>query len=495
MFPQLNQYIGVKKFTFGISCVLATLILVQSCQKIDTTTLGIGLIPAGDNVPTYDTLLDVVTDSNYLYLDSSRITSTENHALGYLEDPEFGNTSAAVYFGITPVTTGSNPFPGKDLVGDRVDSVILSLSYQGLYGDSLSVETIRVSEIAATADFKDSLTGYPITAPYFPLVSQPLGTATVDFTTLNDAKQFKQGKDSALTTQENVLRIKLDRSLGLRLAGYDTSTAYASDSLFATKFRGIALTIDSFGSARKKALAYFNLSDTAKTKLTVYYRTDNGSVKDTGYVNFIYNTSTSAKSANLVRRTITGSNYQRNMLSTAANKDKLYIQSGPGSFATLSVPALSAMTNRLIYKAELVMKILPSAENSFLTPPILFLDQRDSVNSRYTTVQNDFLIDNSGNYNYTSFGGLVKGDTAYIFNVSRYLQSVITRKQTAYKFRVYAPFQTLPYYATPDVYPATYSLPVYPFLINSRIAQGRVVLGGGSHPTQKMKLRLVYSRI
>lgn len=495
MVPQLNQYIGVKKFTFGIICVLSALIFVQSCQKIDTTTLGIGLIPAGDNVPTYDTLLDVVTDSNYLYLDSSRITKTENHALGYLEDPEFGNTSAAVYFGITPLTTGSNPFPNKDLIGDKVDSVILSLSYQGLYGDSLSVETIRVSEIAGTADFKDSITGYPITAPYFPLVSQPLGSATVDFRTLNDAKQFKQGKDTAITTQENVLRIKLDRTLGLRLAGYDTSTAYASDSLFATRFRGIALTIDSFGSVRKKALAYFNLSDTAKTKLTVYYRTDNSGVLDTSYVNFIYNVNTSSKNANLVRRTISGSNYQRNMLSTAANKDKVYIQSGPGSYATLSVPGLSTMANRLIYKAELIMKILPSTENNFLTPPILFLDQRDSANSRYVTVQNDFLIDNSGNYNYTSFGGLVKGDTAYIFNLTRYFQSVITRKQTPYKFRVYAPFQTQPYYTTSDVYPATYSLPLYPFLINSLIAYGRVVVGGGSHPTQKMKVRLVYSRI
>ncbi|MBE7170752.1 MAG: DUF4270 family protein [Williamsia sp.] len=485
----------MKKFYFGVAFLLAALILVQSCQKIDTTHIGIGLIPAGDNVPVYDTLLDVVTDTNFLYLDSSRITSTEDHALGYLEDPEFGNTSAAVYFGLSPLTTGSNPFPNKDSIGDRIDSVVLSLSYTGMYGDSFSVENIRVSEIASTADFKDSLTGYPVSAPYFPLVSQPLGTATVDFTKLNDAKQFKQGKDTALTTQENVLRIKLDRSLGLRLAAYDTTSAYSSDSLFATKFKGIALTIDSVASSRKKALAYFNLSDTAKTKLTVYYRTSSGGVLDTGYVNFIYNTSTSARNANLLRRTITGTNYQRNLASTTPNKDRLYIQSGPGSYATISVPGLSTMTNRLIYKAELIMKILPSQENAFLTPPILFLDQSDPVNSRYITVQNDFLIDNSGNYNYTTFGGLVKGDTGYIFNLTRYFQSVISRKQTVYKFRVSAPFQTQPYYASSDVYPPTYSLPTYPFLINSLIARGRVVLGGGSHSTQKMRVRLVYSRI
>ena len=485
----------MKKLYFGVASLLAALILVQSCQKIDTTTLGVGVIPSGDNINTLDTLLEVVTDTNFLYQDSSRITSTENHALGYLEDPEFGNTSAAIYFGITPVTSGSNAFPNKDSIGNRIDSVVLSLSYAGLYGDSFSVENIRVSEIASNAEFKDSVAGYPITAPYFPLVSQPLGTATVNFTVLNDAKQFKQGKDTALTTQENVLRIRLDRSLGLRLAGYDTTTAYSSDSLFATKFKGIALTIDSAGSSRKKALAYFNLSDTAKTKLTVYYRTVSGGVLDTGYVNFIYKTNSSAKNANPIRRTIAGSNYQRNMLGTAVNKDKLYIQSGPGSYATISVPALSTMSNRLVYKAELIMKILPSAENNFLTPPILFLDQTDPANSRYITVQNDFLIDNSGNYNYTTFGGLVRGDTGYVFNLTRYFQTVVTRRQTAHKFRVYAPFQTQPYYANSDVYPATYSLPTYPFLINSLIARGRVVLGGGSHPTQKMYVRLIYSRI
>ena len=475
--------------------MLTTLIFVQSCQKIDTTKLGIGLIPAVDNVNTLDTLLQVVTDSNFLYLDSSRLTKTEDHALGYMEDPEFGNTSAAIYFGISPLTFGTNPFPPKDSINGRIDSVVLSLSYRGLYGDSLSNENIRVSEIASSADFKDSLVGYPITAPYFPVVSQPLGTATIDFTTLNDPKQFKQPKDTAVTTQENVLRIKLDRSLGLRLAGYDTTTAYANDSLFRTKFKGLALTIDSIGSTRKKALAYFNLSDSSKTKLTVYYRTTTNGATDTGYVNFYYNTSTSSRSANLVRRSIAGSNYLKNMQSTSPNKDKLYLQSGPGSYATLSVPALSTLTNRLIYKAELIMKILPSTDKNLFLPPILFLDQSDPANSRYITVHNDFQIDNSGNYNYTTFGGLAKGDTAFIFNITRYLQSVITRKLTPFKFRVYAPFQTQPYYANSEVFPATYSLPLYPFLINSFIARGRVVLGGGSHATQKMQVRLVYSRI
>lgn len=487
---------GVKKFYTGVISIFTILILIQSCQKLDTTKLGVPLIPAVDNVNTFDTLLDVVTDTNLLYLDSTRITKYDDHALGYMEDPEFGNTSAALYFGVLPLTAGANVFPNKDSIGDRIDSVVLSLSYTGTYGDSMSVQNFRVSEISNTANFPDSLTGYPLTSPYFPTVAQPLGTATVNFTTLNDAKQFRQGKDTALTTQENVLRIRLDRSLGIRLAGYDTTSAYSSDSLFATKFKGIAVTVDSAGSARKKALAYFSLSDTSKTKLTVYYRFINNGKLDTAYASFNFDPTLTSRSANIVRRNIAGTNYQRNLTSTAANKDRVYIQSGPGSIATVSIPALSTLSNRLVYKAELIMKVLPTAENSFLKAPILFLDHSDPANSRYITVQNDFLVDAStGNYNYTNFGGILKGDTAYIFNIARFVQGVVSRKQPAYKMRIYAPYQTQPLYTTSDVYPASYQLLTYAFLINSHIAGGRVVLGGGSHPTQKMKVHIVYSRI
>ena len=39
----------------------------------------------------------------------------------------------------------------------------------------------------------------------------------------------------------NVMRIRLDNSFGVRLKNYDTSNAYKSDSLFKTKFRGLAI--------------------------------------------------------------------------------------------------------------------------------------------------------------------------------------------------------------------------------------------------------------
>ena len=44
-----------------------------------------------------------------------------------------------------------------------------------------------------------------------------LGEKTVNFTTLNDPQTIKKGKDTALVTEANILRIKLDNSLGQRL--------------------------------------------------------------------------------------------------------------------------------------------------------------------------------------------------------------------------------------------------------------------------------------
>ena len=137
----------MKNFFISIFSLVGFLFLEQSCQKIDTTDLGIGLIPAVDNVNTFDTILTVVTQNNS-FIDTTSISRTENHALGILEDPEFGTTNARIYFDILPQTSGTYPFGNRDSA-KIVDSVVLSLNYISLYGDSNSVEKIQVFARAA----------------------------------------------------------------------------------------------------------------------------------------------------------------------------------------------------------------------------------------------------------------------------------------------------------------------------------------------------------
>lgn len=472
----------MKNFFIAVFCITIILTFEQSCQKIDTTTLGLGLIPAVDNINTFDTILEVSTN-NFFLPDSTAISRNNNHALGILDDPEFGKTTADIYFDLLPANSGSYPFIKKDSI-KGIDSVILSLDYKGLYGDSNSIEKIHVYEIANSASLLDTL--YQINHPDFDIVPTQLGESTVKFTSLNDPQVIKKGADTTLVTETNILRIRLDKSLGQRLAAYDTTNAYKSDSAFILSFKGVALRVDA-ASTRNKALAYFNLSDNARTRLTVYYRVGNVTKTDTTFTEFVYKNLV-AKGANLVKRNITSTSYAANIANTTANKEKLYLQSSPGSFATLYIPGLKTLTNRVIQRAELIIEKLPSAEDELFDPPVLFLDRIDSANNLFLSVPIDFSTDYQGNYNSGDFGGVIKNNQ-YTFNLSRYIQSIITRKDKVYSFRLYAPYSAWPIYS-----PAV-SRNGYPLQVNANVAAGRVVVGGGGNATKKLRLRIIYTKI
>src|SRR5690348_14520760 len=98
LFPKPNAISFVKRLS-PVFLSIFTLVIVafSACTRIDTTTLGSGLIPAVDNVNTFDTVLEVQTD-NFAFIDSTRIFATEDVALGYINDPEFGQTKADFYF-------------------------------------------------------------------------------------------------------------------------------------------------------------------------------------------------------------------------------------------------------------------------------------------------------------------------------------------------------------------------------------------------------------
>ena len=76
---------------------VSSLLLYSSCGKIDTTTLGTNIIPVVDNIRTFQTILNVESD-NVLMNDTTRMFS-QDYGVGIIaNDPEFGKTTAAMYF-------------------------------------------------------------------------------------------------------------------------------------------------------------------------------------------------------------------------------------------------------------------------------------------------------------------------------------------------------------------------------------------------------------
>lgn len=504
----------------GLNVVAAfCLFLIQySCTKIDSTTLGEDLIPAVDNVHTFDTTLTIDATQG-LFNDTTRIVYSDYHVLGNInDDPLFGKTSTGIYLELKP---GYFPYrfgvstdtidPGND-PRTGFDSAVLCLSVKSFYGDSTKAQRISVHQMDnGTTNFKND-SAYYISYTPNTFVGPSIGDLTVVPADLKNKLYLNtSGKDS-VTYQ---LRIKLS-DFFLRntlLSNLDTSiangTLYRSDSIFKTIIKGFAvLSEDMPGS---NGLFYTDLTDAA-TRLEVHYRKRTANKIDTTFSSFIFSysslgsTSVSAHANNITRDSAgTSPEYPNNQQAGA-----LYIQSTPGTFASLKIPALSTFGNRIIHRAEITVEQIPGnpvSDAIFTVPPFLYLDLKDTAGSstQYKPVYYDLntsvfynpddassVFPTSSGINFGYFGGYKRlkqdgfGNTIayYNFNVSRYVQNVVTRNWHNYEMRLYAPF-LLNYFTRSIEFPAS----------KLQLANGRVKIGDGTNSNYRLRMRIVYSKI
>lgn len=486
--------------------VFSTILLFFSCKKINSATeLGGDLIPPVDNITTFDTTLDVIVtnDSFTLATDSTRyganlFNSSYTQYLGYISDDKFfGKTNAKLYLQLKPDLFNKYPFANKpDSLS--IDSVVLVLNYAETYGDTMAQQTVNVFEIAQGSNF-DADSVYKIRENNIANAGL-LGSRNFKPFELNDSVKAFQD------TTANQLRIRLDNSFGQRLLDYDTTitngneNAYSSDSAFNSKFLGFALE-----SVSGNAVVGFNLHGD-NTKLAVYYHYKRGVLADEDTVSYFTFTSQCA-SANHVTRDYAGSPFAASVGGTGSD-DVVYIQNTPGSYATIKIPALAGLNNRVVHRAELIVEQMYDISDSMFGPPnYLYLDAFDAAESKYRTVPYDVIYNpTDGSINLNAYGGLpyITTDPAgnairnWRFNLSRYVQHVVNGTEPVFDFRLYSPLYTFNYYrASPQA-----TLTNVTVLVNSNIAKGRVrVHGNKAAPgipdtnPQKMRLRIVYSKI
>jgi len=477
-----------KSLVLAAAALSLSIFLILSCKKVnEATDLGGGLIPSVDNVNTFELSLPTETDNLSLLNDTTRVLYQDQSALGYLADPEFGNTEANIYFSISSKTYTTHPFINKDQL--VIDSVVLSLGYKGAYGDTNSTQTVSVYEIDPSVKLSDSLSRYA--GNNLPVTGSPLGTKSFSVTTLKDTITLIKKKDT--TKVANVLRIRLNNSLGSKLAAFDTingvNGGYYNDSIFQTLFKGLAVKTGTSGNV----LSYYDIFDDTKTNLTVYFRATKNSIIDTNTASFyhapVYSSATGAAFglANPVIRT-PANNWLTYLNNATTTDDKLYIQSSPGSYGTIKIPGLDNMTNRVIHLAELIVYRVPSAlDNILILPPALYLDRLNATKDTAFIFEGQSVNPNNSLASY--IGGIIKDDNSYRFNITRHVQAIVTRKQPNTLLRLYAPLRA--------------ALSVQGFTTKAfgvaldKIANGRVVVAGGNYsdPNLRLKLRVVYSNL
>ena len=129
----------------------------SGCSKLETTDIGSDLLPAVDNIHTFDTLLTINASQGIFNLDSTLVSSTDDQILGKVTDPLFGITQANVFVQLKPTFFPFYYGNAKDTInsslapGTGFDSVVLCLSYKGFWGDSSVPLNLDVWDVPVNA--------------------------------------------------------------------------------------------------------------------------------------------------------------------------------------------------------------------------------------------------------------------------------------------------------------------------------------------------------
>ena len=482
-----------------ISVILFISVLFFACTRIGTTEMGLGLLPSADAFNTKDTILIVETET-VDRPDSLRVYGSDDHVLGTItNDPIFGSTTASVYFNLKPSYFPYAVRGSKDSL--TVDSVVLILSYKGFYGDSTKPVTINVRRLSASTPLQPD-TSYASNYPEvynFQTDASMANPYTLDFTHVRDSVK---NRFEAATNQ---IRIPLNKTFAdLFLKVYDSNTAYKTDTALRQYFPGFALTTNA--ASNNNVLVVLNLLDT-NTKLGLYYTTNSTStatpgVRDT-VVDYFKFSMYHNGDANFIKRNRTGSESANHF--GKANDSLIYVQTSPGTLVKIKVPGLKNFANKVIHRAELIAEQVPSTnanslESKWYAPSYLFLGAYDSATKLIRNVPNDY----QGTANATQFarfgGRLVYKSiqgydnvATYNFDLSRYMQGVVSRKDSVFDLRLISPVNDSIKYVPPYPYNLASGIDYISRAVANQPAIGRVRLGGGSHSKFRMRLHVYYS--
>lgn len=460
---------------------LAGIILFSSCTKIDTTSIGAGLIPAVDNIHTFDTTLRVVANNFDAYPDCEFISSNDLQALGIINnDPLFGNSKADMFLELKPVVYPLQ-FPEHAPDSLFIDSVVLVLSYNHSFGDTSIMQNVKVfplkSELVADSIYS-TCTLFNYNRNWL------LGQKTYVPAALNDSVHAYK-EDAA-----NQLRIPLNDSLIWNFIR--DSALLTNDSIFNKNFEGFALIADSITGGN--ALNYFYLKGRS-TRLSVYMRGIKDGKQDTTILDLAF--TDLSGSANTIFRDRGGALISQYLDTTKVNDSLLFVQTVPGTYVKLDIPALDGFPNAVVNRAELVFDEVYDPTNVFNVPHVVMIEIWDTAAKRFIPIPCDFSM-SEVQAGLRNFGGRSQevedagGNQIhrYVFNISRYVQSIITKNERNATIRLRAPF----YYKNDKPYQDRCGQVIQEFVFPANpIADGRVLFHGSGTGSNSLRLNIIYS--
>jgi len=242
--------------SFWISLLI--IFIVASCKK-DPYELGLDLVPPTDTL--YVDLIDTITVQAYSVIeDSIRTDEMNSFVLGSIMDPIFGKTTASFYtqflLSSEEVDFGVNP---------QLDSLVLMLYYSDGYGDTNTLQQIRVFEMSEDLIFDSS---------YYS--NQSVGTYGLE---LGNITYMPRPHDSVTIEGIKVaphLRINLSNKtnyLGNKIL-FAPDEVMAKTAEFLKFFKG--LYVEAVPTTSRGALVNFASSDGLSAMILYFHNEDKG---------------------------------------------------------------------------------------------------------------------------------------------------------------------------------------------------------------------------
>lgn len=434
---------------------LALFFAITSCKE--QGDFGIDILPKNDLITIKNV---VITDeiSSYTFSDDSVSTDeTAKSLFGSFVDPVFGSTTIdfASQFRL-------QFFPGYG-ESPQADSVKLYLYYRIIYGDTLTAQKFRVYELESPLNIDED---------YYQ--DTDLKSLASDFLLGEIEYTPKVTLDTVyLDTAYQLISIPLDISLAEKLISAD-STDMINNDVFLEYFRGLYIESEKLTEEGGAILTLDAASSDAfqGSALVLYYNNEEIRELSGGDSSITMPFVISDFSARVNSYTHDYSNtpFEDNLNQEVGEDSLIYVQATGGLKSRILIDNLISWqdsVNVAINKAELIFQVdtlLVTPENSpfplnFAPPLQLLLTVVDENGKEFLPI--DYV------FSPLFYGGYLREDFTYHFNITQHLQEIIAGNAGNYGF-----------YLTPA---------------NKNSEANRVILKGSTSETG-VKLLVTYSK-
>ncbi len=401
-----------------LAAFIVIITALTSCEE--QTSIGVEVLPAGDLITTKNKIQGNIRAFTFTE-DSIRTDEPSKSLLGTFTDSIFGNTTigfAAQFrlFGF-PDFGRNNPKP---------DSINLYLYYRIIYGDTITKQRFKVYELESSIDPDAS---YRQNVDLKSLASDQL-LGQIEY------KPRIKIDSTSKDTFYQLINIPLDFSLAEKLF-YADSLQLVNNDVFLEYFKGLyietekqngrggailSLETNASGSFRGSAVVLSYHNDSLKSKLNVN--------KDSVLLMPYIISSFSARVNNITHDYLKTPFY-RNLNSEAVEDSLIYVQATGGLKSRILINELSSWkdsVNIAINKAELIFQIdtVASQIHKYPPPKQMLLTVVDENGKEF--LPKDYVFSPS------FYGGVLKKDYTYHFNMTQHLQEIIDGKTGNYGF-------------------------------------------------------------